>query len=208
MTAVAELVVASAVEPWQVLGLRVVDGVARIGGIALRFVPVGPDGRAGVIGWGLVGSPTDDDDIDGLATHHLDAPPEGASDHPLGIAGFDHLVVMTSSLERTCGAIEAATGEPLKRIREAGAIRQGFHRLGELIIEVVESPQFTAPQAAFWGFVWNLTDLHDACDRLGPAQVSLPKAAVQPGRFIASVRSEAGLGLPLALMTPPRDRRL
>ena len=203
MTSVAELVVASPVEPWQAIGLHVVDGVARIGGIALRFVPVGADGREGVISWGLTGSPAEVADIDGLATHHVDGPPAGPTEHPLGIAGFDHLVVMTSSLERTCGAIEAATGEPLKRIREAGPIRQGFHRLGELIIEVVESAQVTAPQASFWGFVWNLTDLHEACAQLGPEIVSLPKAAVQPGRFIATVRAQVGLGLPLALMTPP-----
>lgn len=202
MTSVAELVVASPVAPWQAIGLHVVEGVARIGGIALRFVPVGADGREGVISWGLAGSPTEVADIDGLATHHVDGPPAGPADHSLGIAGFDHLVVMTSSLERTCGAIEAATGEPLKRIREAGPIRQGFHRLGELIIEVVESVQVTAPQASFWGFVWNLTDLHEACAQWGPEIVSLPKAAVQPGRFIATVRAQVGLGLPLALMTP------
>ncbi|MEZ5272408.1 MAG: hypothetical protein R2694_08895 [Ilumatobacteraceae bacterium] len=109
---------------------------------------------------------------------------------------------MTSSLERTCAAIEAATAAPLKRIREAGAIRQGFHRLGELIIEVVESPQVTAPTAAFWGFVWNVGDLHEVCVRLGPEVIGLPKAAVQPGRFIATVRAGLGLGVPLALMTP------
>jgi len=203
MTAVGELVIASAPEPWQAIGLQVTDGVARIGGIALRFVPAGVDGDEGVVAWGLVGAPTDAVDIDGLATHHLDEAPAGGRDHALDIAGFDHLVVMTSSLERTCGAIEAATGEPLKRIREAGAIRQGFHRLGELIIEVVESPQVTAPAAGFWGFVWNVADLHETCDRLGPDVISLPKAAVQPGRFIASVRASVGLGLPLALMTPP-----
>jgi hypothetical protein len=111
------------------------------------------------------------------------------------------VVVMTSSLERTCGAIEASTGAVLKRIREAGAIRQGFHRLGEVIVEVVESSQVTAPEAAFWGFVWNLRDLHGACDRLGPDIMSLPKAAVQPGRFIATVRGSVGARLPLAFMS-------
>jgi hypothetical protein len=203
MTAVGELVIASAVEPWEAIGLLVTHGVARIGGIALRFIPVGPDGREGVVSWGLVGSATEATDIDGLATHHLDEAPDGGRHHVLDIVGFDHLVVMTSSLERTCGAIETATGEPLKRIREVGAIRQGFHRLGELIIEVVESAQVTAPNARFWGFVWNMADLHETCDRLGPDVVSLPKPAVQPGRFIASVRGSVGLGLPLALMTPP-----
>jgi hypothetical protein len=129
-------------------------------------------------------------------------PAEGpAPAHPLGIVGFDHIVVMTSSLERTCGAIEGATGAALKRIREAGAIRQGFHRLGEVIVEVVESPQVTGIEAAFWGFVWNLHDLHDACDRLGPEVVSLPKPAVQPGRFIATVRGSVGTRLPLAFMS-------
>lgn len=203
MTAVGELVIASAVEPWGAIGLDVADGNARIGGIALRFVPVGDDGREGVVSWGLVGSPTGATDIDGLATHHLREPPEGGRDHALDIVGFDHLVVMTSTLERTCGAVAAATGEPLKRIREAGSIRQGFHRLGELIVEVVESPQVVGPTASFWGFVWNVADLHETCDRLGPDVISLPKAAVQPGRLIASVRASAGLGLPLALMTPP-----
>ena len=205
MTAVGELVVASPVEPWQAIGLQVSNGIARIGGIALRFVPVDAGGREGIVSWGLVGSPSDAVEIDGLATHHLTHAPAGACDHTLDIVGFDHLVVMTSSLERTCGAIEASTGEPLKRIREAGSIRQGFHRLGELIIEVVESPQVTTPAASFWGFVWNLADLHDICDRLGPDVVSLPKAAVQPGRFIASVRPAVGLGMPLALMTPSRS---
>ncbi len=203
MTAVGELVIASAVEPWRAIGLQVIDGVARIGGIALRFVPIGADGREGVVSWGLVGSSTDAIDIDGLATHHLEEAPEGGRRHALDIVGFDHLVVMTSSLERTCGEIESVTGVPLKRIREAGAIRQGFHRMGELIIEVVESPQVTAPTASFWGFVWNLADLQATCARLGPDVISLPKAAVQPGRFIASVRPTVGLGLPLALMTPP-----
>jgi len=203
MTAVGELVIASSVQPWEALGLQVSEGVVRIGGIALRFVPVGADEREGVVSWGLVGSPTDAVEIDGLATHHLEEAPEGGRNHALDIVGFDHLVVMTSSLERTCGAIEAATGEPLKRIREAGAIRQGFHRLGELIIEVVESPQVSAPSASFWGFVWNLADLHETCDRLGREVISLPKSAVQPGRFIASIRASAGLGLPLALMSLP-----
>jgi hypothetical protein len=208
MTAVGELVIASAVEPWRAIGLDIDDAVARVGGIALRFVPVGADGgedvmSSGVVSWGLVGSATEATDIDGLATHHLEEAPDGGRHHVLDIVGFDHLVVMTSSLERTCGAIETATGEPLKRIREVGAIRQGFHRLGELIIEVVESAQVTAPNARFWGFVWNMADLHETCDRLGPDVVSLPKPAVQPGRFIASVRGSVGLGLPLALMTPP-----
>jgi hypothetical protein len=208
---VGEFVIASPVEPWQRIGLTVVDGVARVGTVTLRFVePQGdgaPAGGSSLVGWGLVDSATPATDIDGLVTSHVapHEPPGDASpvDHPLGIAGFDHVVVMTSSLERTCGAIEGATGAPLKRVRDAGpGVRQGFHRLGEVIVEVVETARVTSPTAAFWGFVWNVHDLHDVCDRLGPDVVGLPKAAVQAGRFIATVRAEVGLGLPLALMTP------
>lgn len=197
---VGELVIECEVEPWQRIGLRVDDGIAQVGAVILRFVP----GTGGLVGWGLVDAPAATDLIDGLATHHVSAPtvraPDGL-DHPLGIVGFDHLVVMTSSLERTCGAIEAATAAPLKRIRELGAVRQGFHRMGEMIIEVVETPQVTWPTAAFWGFVWNLANLPEACAALGPDVVSLPKPAVQAGRFISTVRAEVGLRLPLALMS-------
>jgi hypothetical protein len=194
---VGELVVECEVEPWQRLGLHVVDGVSQVGGVRLRFVP----GTGGLVGWGLVDLPSPVTTIDGLPTHLALAPEGPPPEHALGVLGFDHLVVMTSSLERTCGAIEAATGAPLKRVREAGSVRQGFHRLGEVIVEVVESAQVTAPIASFWGFVWNLADLHEACATLGPEVVSLPKPAVQPGRFIATVRSSAGLRLPLAVMS-------
>ena len=50
MTTVGELLVASPVGPWQAIGLHAEGGVARIGGISLRFVP--PPGTAGVVGWG------------------------------------------------------------------------------------------------------------------------------------------------------------
>jgi hypothetical protein len=203
VTAVVALEVVSPVEPWQAIGLHVVDGRTSVGGIELRFrQPVG-DEAVRIDRWVLADCPQAVTDIDGLATGHTDAlPPARAIEHPLGAARFDHLVVMTSSLERTCGAIEAATGEPLKRIREAGPIRQGFHRLGGLIIEVVESERITAPTASFWGFVLIVDDLEAACARLGDDLVSAPKAAVQPGRMIASFRAAAGLGLPIALMTP------
>lgn len=204
MSSVLELTIASPVEPWEAVGLRVVDGASWVGGIRLRFVPVG--GAPAMVGWTLVGVPGGDDrpsQIDGLETAYEDGDVEAeAWDHELGATAFDHVVVMTSSIERTCGAIETATGAPLKRIREAGAIRQGFHRLGPIIVEVVESAQVSEPTASLWGFVLIVDDLHEVCGRLGPDVLSAPRAAVQPGRFIASFRGSAGLGLPIALMTP------
>jgi hypothetical protein len=209
MTALVALTIAGPSAPWEALGLRVVNGVSWIGGIALRFTELGQARVPGLAGWTLAGSPDLAVSIDGIATDHvgLESDLEVESwEQPLGVTSFDHVVVMTSSLERTCGEIERVTGEPLKRIREVGPVRQGFHRLGSMIVEVVESDRVTGDEASLWGFVWIVDDLHDVADRLGPDLLSPPKAAVQPGRFIASFRAGAGLGLPIALMSPDPRR--
>lgn len=205
MTAVAELRIAGDPAAWSAIGVPSTDGVAVVGGVRLRFVA--PSGADGIVAWGLDGLPTDDvpGEIDGLTTYAADAPGADTA-NALEVVSFDHVVVMTSALERTCGAIEAATGEPLKRIREAGPVRQGFHRLGPVIVEVVESDRVTAATSSFWGFVLNVADIHETCAALGPDVVSRPKTAVQPGRVIAGFRHEVGLGLPLAIMSPPPGR--
>ncbi len=196
---VVSLHVAGPVDPWSAIGLRVEDGRSCIGGTALQFDA--PDAPPALTGWTLFGdggAPS----IDGLATQwSVDAGPT-SWDHPLGARSFDHVVVMTSSLERTCGAIERETGALLKRVREAGAVRQGFHRIGAMIVEVVESAQVQSPTASFWGFVLVVDDLDSAVARLGDDMLSPPKDAVQPGRRIATFRRGAGLVLPIALMTP------
>jgi hypothetical protein len=207
VTAVAELVIAADATAWERIGLTVVGGVARIGTVRLRFVA--PHEGHGIVSWGLAGLPVEAGElalstIDGVPTFVAAPSSEQAPQHPLGVVGFDHIVVMTSSLERTCSAIEAVTGEPLKRVREAGPIRQGFHRLGEVVVEVVESSQHTAGHAQLWGLVWNVADIHEAAAGLGPEIVSLPKAAVQPGRLISSFRESVGLGVPVAMMSTNR----
>jgi hypothetical protein len=69
-----------------------------------------------------------------------------------------------------------------------------FLRLGELILEVVERP---GASVALWGLVVVVPDV----GALGPL-VDEAKDAVQPGRRIATVRPEAGLGVPVAFMSP------
>jgi hypothetical protein len=202
MTAVVAIDVVAPVAAWEAVGLSMTNGVASVGGIELRFRDPVPGEAPRVDRWVLAGCPTAVDRIDGLATAHEEAASVNHVPNALGAVAFDHLVVMTSSLERTCGEIERLTGEPLKRIREAGPIRQGFHRLGSLIIEVVETAQVTASEASFWGFVLNIDDLEGVAERLGPDVLSPPKQAVQKGRLISTVRTSAGLGLPTALMTP------
>jgi hypothetical protein len=200
VTSIVELLVRGPAEPWERIGLRVDDGATWIGGVSVRFT--GEADVAGLSGWTLLRSLSTPALIDGLATAYVDDAEPQFGDHPLGVTSIDHVVAMTSSVERTCGEIERVTGEPLKRIREAGSVRQGFHRLGSTIVEVVESGRTTSPVAEFWGFVMVVDDLHEVAGRLGPDVLSAPRTAVQAGRQIASFRSDVGLGLPVALMSP------
>jgi hypothetical protein len=197
MTSLVELVIGASEVPWQRLGLEVLDGRAVTAGVRLRFTP----DEGGLRAWGFSGLPDPDvDTIDGVRTFAADAPEE-RPDGPLGIVAVDHVVVNTSDLERTCTAIEMVTGAELRRIREAGAVRQGFHRVGQVVIEVVERPEPVGAPTALWGLVWTVSDLDGVCARLGEEVISVPRHAVQPGRRIATVRAEVGLGVPLALMS-------
>ena len=82
-------------------------------------------------------------------------------------------------------------------------MRQGFHRIGRggLIVELVERPDLPAGPASFWGLVVIVDDIDAACELIGAERISPPKDAVQPGRRIATIRADVGLGLPVALMT-------
>jgi hypothetical protein len=210
-TRVEWLVVGGAPEPWERLGLAIVDGTVPLFGTGIRF---DPDAAPGIVRWALSGiadaadAAADPDagpiDIDGLVTDVVDPARPVLVEHPNGAIGLDHVVVTTNELERTCTAIETATGAPLRRVREVGEIRQGFHRLGGggLIVEVVERAGLPVAPAWFWGLVINVEDLDRAAERIGPDGIGAVTAAVQPGRKIATVRAELGLGVPVALMTP------
>ena len=202
MTARAEwLTVGGPVEPWRRLGLVVADGLVPLFGTGLRLTGEEP---SGLVGWALSGVDTAVDEIDGLATAVVEPARPVLAEHALGAFELDHVVVATDSLERTCGAITDVTGAPLRRVRELENMRQGFHRLGGLVIEVVERTGLVPGPASFWGLVMNVEDLDVAVASLGPDLVTDPKPAVQPGRSIATILDAAGLGVPVALMTPGR----
>ena len=118
---------------------------------------------------------------------------------------------MSPALDRTVAALQAA-GLSLRRIREeptpAGAPRQAFFRLGAEILEVVQEPEHIVADAGgpdrparLWGLALIAADLDRTVTLLAP-HASAPHDAVQQGRRIATVRRSAGLGLPVALMTP------
>ena len=154
------------------------------------------------MGWALSGV-EDVAEIDGLVTEVVAPMPPIYAQHALGASGLDHVVVSTADLERTSEAIALATNCELKRIREVGTMRQGFHRIGRggLIVELVERPDLPAGPASFWGLVVIVDDIDAACELIGSERISSPKDAVQPGRRIATIRADVGLGLPVALMT-------
>jgi hypothetical protein len=200
--ALTQLVVADDPATWERLGFAVApDGTCRVGAVAVRLAGAGA-GR-GIVSWSLDGAPTA---IDGLAAAADEPPPGDPVTHANGARRLDHVVVTTPDVARTFAAL-AAAGLELRRVREGGSaerpLRQGFYRLGEALLEVVGPPQATDDgPAAFWGLVVVVDDL-DALGALLGAHLGRPRAAVQAGRRIATLRESAGSSVALAFMTPP-----
>lgn len=207
---VAELRLGCPVEPWSRLGFAVresSDGPSvSVAGLGFRFVEDASGSvESAVTGWTLVGATSGPDDVDGIATRWIDEPTMSpVPENRVHVSSIDHIVIMTGSLDRTSESIDRILGAPRKRVRDAGGgVRQGFHRAGDIILEVVERPDLDPNTvASLWGVVFVVDDLDATVGWLGPDAVSAPRDAVQPGRRIASIRREVGLGLPVALMTP------
>lgn len=207
-----ELTVADAPAAWSALGFAVEGDTCVVGDVRIRLA--GADAGKGLVGWSL--REVTGTDLDGLSTTRSDGPPPGECPaHPNAITAIDHVVAITPALERTVAALQAA-GLDLRRIREeptpAGAPRQAFFRLGATILEVVQEPPEAIERgggadrsAFFWGLAFITPDLDATVAGFGD-QVSEIRAAVQPGRRIATLRRSAGLAVPVALMTPPPAR--
>ena len=114
---------------------------------------------------------------------------------------IDHVVAITPDFERTVGKLQAA-GLDLRRVREeptpAGAPRQAFFRLGSEILELVAEPaEVTARSggpdrpAIFWGLALLTADIERTAAAFSP-HVGEPRAAVQPGRRIATGQALRG----------------
>jgi hypothetical protein len=193
----AELVVADPPDAWRELGFEVDEqDHLDIGGVRIRL----GGGGSGITAWSLMrvnamGS------IDGLPSpvpRVLYPPP--FKTHPNGATGIDHIVILSSSLDRTAAALERA-GIELKRTQESERGRMGFRRLGPAVLEVVQRDDLESDEARFWGLAVVVISLEEIAeqlgDRLGPI-----KEAVQPGRRIATLHGDAGISVPLAFMSP------
>jgi hypothetical protein len=230
MATIHELIIADEPATWATLGFAVDGDVCRVGSVPLRFA--GRDARsaadpgAGIVGWTLGGIANDQ--LDGLPTSRADgatppvsarqtsaasaqAGPAVSAAHSNGVTALDHVVAMTPVLDRTVAALQEA-GLDLRRIREeptpAGAPRQAFFRLGDVILEVVQVPDDALARsggqtgaAFFWGLAFKVADLDATVAAISAECCSGPRPAVQPGRRIAALRRSAGLAMPVALMT-------
>ena len=200
---ISELVVGGGAQNWALIGIAFdVDQRALLGDVALRL---DTSLEPGLHSWVLHGAEEDATNIDGVATSHAIGEFQIAAsvraDFDLGVIGVDHVVINTPDLMRTSDALTAATGAPLKRVRDAGNnVQQGFHRLGSVVVEIVTSPTMHPGPASLWGFVLNVKDIYAVANHVGPDVLSIPKPAVQAGKLIATFRSSVGLGVPLALM--------
>jgi hypothetical protein len=182
----SEIRVASDPAAWVAAGFCVAGECMRVGGVTIDFI----QGQGGILDWTL-----------------SDVEPAPAGDRPAhenGVTEIDHVVMLTPDLERTIAALEDE-GIELRRIREGeagmGSYRQAFFRVGRPILEVVAAADMDdAEPPRFWGITFTTADIDAAAELLGD-KLGRVKEAVQPGRRIATVRREAGLGLPVALIS-------
>jgi hypothetical protein len=210
--ALVEVAVGDEADAWRSIGFAVAEGgTCLVGRVGIRFTGQAGDPEGGIAGWTLAGLPIEGGDVDGLATTTgrptgdvvgADTATGAATRlHPNGVVQLDHLVILTPDLDRTTGAFEAI-GLEARRTREAGRGRlQRFFRLGEVILEVVGpvEPSGDGP-ARFWGFAFTVVDIDATAAHLGE-RVGRPKPAVQPGRRIATLRSQPGVSVPVAFMS-------
>ncbi|CAA9253520.1 MAG: hypothetical protein AVDCRST_MAG20-2375 [uncultured Acidimicrobiales bacterium] len=190
---------------WRDLGFSVEpDGSCQVGAVRLQVSPPEEGGRPGIDGWSFAGLHDPPMGIDGIPTEAADEAAAPPGSHPNGVTSLDHVVVTTPDLGRTVAALEDAGLRVLReRDTEAGGrpMRQVFLRPGEAVVEVVGPPAPTGGgKARFFGLAFTVADLDATAALLGDL-LGAPKVAVQPGRRIATVRSDAGLGVPVAFMS-------
>jgi hypothetical protein len=209
--AICSLVLGGRREAWEALGFAVEPGpVPSIAVGSLRIV-LEPSRPPGILRWELTGIPggPQEGDLDGLPTSvvaSLGPPPARA--HPNGVRKVDHVVVASPDPERTAGALgDLGLSVVTSRLSEGygRTARQLFFRMGEVILEVVgpTEPAGNAP-AQFFGIAFETVDFDRARSILG-SLATLPRTEPDQGRQILTVAEGAGVGVPIAMLSAPRQ---
>jgi hypothetical protein len=201
-----ELTLGDAPEAWRALGFDVDGDTLTLGSVKVRLTGEG----GGILGCAMRDVAVEQPDGLPVSRSTAAVHPPRSDPHPNGSVSLEHLVAFSPNLERTVPALEQA-GLELRRLREeptpGGAPRQAFFRLAEVILEVVETPPSSREErdpdvpSRFWGLALLVEDLDRSAAFLGD-RLGDQRAAVQPGRRIATLRRDAGLGIAVAFMTP------
>ncbi|OBJ99203.1 glyoxalase [Mycolicibacterium conceptionense] len=203
--------VADPPDAWARAGFSVdPDGTCRVGHVRIRLV--GDDRGTGITGWALRGLPGQGsvEDLDGIPTRRSTTNIADPGTHPNGATAIDHVVLLSPDLRRTVSSLGAIGVQPRReRDAELGGrpMRQIFFRLGELILEVVGSPETASDgPSKLWGITYVVDDIDATAAFFGNHTAPI-KDAVQPGRRITTVRNrDFGMSVRTAVIsaTPRR----
>jgi hypothetical protein len=208
---VDEFQVGDPAEAWTRAGFSVDSGsLCRIGRVGIMLV--GRDRGTGIVGWSLRGLPPDRSvhDLDGVPTTWPEGVSAAPATHPNGVVAIDHVVLLSPDLGRTVESFAAVGMDPRReRAGELGGrpIRQIFFRFGEVIVEVVGSPD-TANEgpSTLWGMTYVVADIDATASFFGDRTAPV-KDAVQPGRRITTLRhQEFGMSVRSAFISAPARR--
>ncbi|BBZ30239.1 hypothetical protein MMAD_45340 [Mycolicibacterium madagascariense] len=192
-------------QAWTSAGFTVESpDLCRVGGVAIR-----PTGRgAGILGWSLRGLPDGSDTtLDGIPTLRADPDAGAPGTHPNGVLAIDHVVLLSPHLDRTLRAFAGVGAQPRRhRDAEIGGrgVRQVFFRFGEVIVEVVGSPDAADDGPShLWGITYVVADV-DATAAFYGDRATRVKDAVQPGRRIMTLHHrEYGMSVRTAFISAP-----
>ncbi|MBU8809001.1 glyoxalase [Mycolicibacterium goodii] len=206
---VASIDIADPPHVWERAGFTVDEDECRVGGVRVRLGTSRSAGT-GIVGWSLRDLPPHVTDLDGIPTSPSDAPPSEPATHANGVVAIDHVVLFSSNLGRTVDAL-AAVGATPRRARDGDLggqrIRQIFFRFGEVIVEVVGTPDAAGDDpSSLWGITYIVEDIDASAAFFGDDAMPV-KDAVQPGRRITTLRHhELGLSVRTAMISPPARR--
>lgn len=203
---VADLDVGDPAQAWTSAGFAVEpDAACHVGGVRIRLTGHG----TGILGWSLSGLADGGPDttLDGIPTDRATPAAGVPGTHRNGVLSIDHVVLLSPHLDRTLQAF-ATVGALPRRHRDAEIggrpVRQVFFRFGEVIVEVVGSPDAAADgPSRLWGITYVVADV-DATAAFFSGRTTPVKDAVQPGRRITTLRHrEYGMSVRTAFISAP-----